>query len=92
MSVTDKNMIVERQHFNLNETAIPTNWKPTKHLGPKGQKHVGAVTSLKQQKNVIVFCSNLEKISLLELFIVALKTGRLMKNRFFCGPTISMLA
>jgi hypothetical protein len=57
MLVTDKTMVVERQLFNVDETGIPTDYKPTKLLGPKGQKHVVAVISLEQGKNVIVFCN-----------------------------------
>ncbi|XP_050065475.1 uncharacterized protein LOC126554433 isoform X2 [Aphis gossypii] len=42
--------------FNVDETGITTLQKPSRILGPKGQKQVGSIISWERGKNVTVVC------------------------------------
>lgn len=43
--------------FNMDETGITTCHKPARIVGPKGQKQVGAITSLERGKTTTVCCA-----------------------------------
>lgn len=44
--------------YNVDETGITTVQKPSKNLGPKGQKQVGSLISWERVKNATVCCMN----------------------------------
>jgi hypothetical protein len=56
-NLMDIHKFTAAQIFNVDETGISTVHHPSKVLGPKGQKQVGAATSWERGKTVTVCCA-----------------------------------